>query len=226
MAGGIRAGMGPTGVPMSCHQSRRESWGCSARSQTLLRRALPIPAASARWRISARSWPAHQAPTIASSSARRDTVLVASEPVVGDEVRALQEVACQPAPLPITGRAQDDGLPVGGVVRAVRSDHGRPHPGRFWLLAAVDDLVQLGAHHLADHVEQMTRAPRSARWRVHNGALIACSMDNTVMPSSGALTWPPAQPGTPRRGAVRSARVRARTSQPTRTGHRVCDRFL
>src|SRR5512140_1074195 len=31
----------------------------------------------------------------------------------------------------------------------------------------------------------MMRAPRSASWRVQNGAAIACSSETTVMPSSG-----------------------------------------
>jgi len=31
----------------------------------------------------------------------------------------------------------------------------------------------------------ITRAPRSASWRVQNGAAIACSSETTVTPSSG-----------------------------------------
>src|SRR5438045_5976369 len=34
----------------------------------------------------------------------------------------------------------------------------------------------------------MTRAPRSASWRVQNGAAIACSSVTTVMPSRGFMS--------------------------------------
>src|SRR5580704_10167927 len=36
----------------------------------------------------------------------------------------------------------------------------------------------------------MTRAPRSARWRVARGAATACSMETTVIPSSGRASIP------------------------------------
>src|SRR6185436_11793663 len=36
----------------------------------------------------------------------------------------------------------------------------------------------------------MTRAPRSANWRVANGAAMACSRVTTVMPASGCMMAP------------------------------------
>src|SRR5918999_3222128 len=40
----------------------------------------------------------------------------------------------------------------------------------------------------------MTRAPRSASWRVAKGAATACSRETTVMPSSGSISERPREP--------------------------------
>src|SRR5215213_4365265 len=40
----------------------------------------------------------------------------------------------------------------------------------------------------------ITRAPRSASWRVAKGAATACSRETTVMPSSGSISERPRQP--------------------------------
>src|ERR1022692_5198917 len=42
----------------------------------------------------------------------------------------------------------------------------------------------------------MTRAPRSASWRVANGAATACSAETTVIPASGSPPAPPSEAGT------------------------------
>ena len=69
-AGGSSAGTGPTGVSTCRHRPRAASCSCPARSRTPFRWALPIPAASARTWISARSRCAHQSRSTWSSSAR------------------------------------------------------------------------------------------------------------------------------------------------------------
>ena len=89
--------------------------------------------------------------------AGRHPVGVARVAGVGGQVGALQEVAREPLPLAVAGRAEHHGLPVARGVGAVGRHHRGTHADRRGLGAAVQHGVQREAHHLRDHVEHRDR---------------------------------------------------------------------
>ena len=116
-----RVDLRATGRAPSVADARPLRWACCSASCRSRRRPRGFC-------MYARSCRAHQAPISSSRTSRcAHPAGVGGEPLVVGEVGAAEDLPGDPLPFTVVRRAEDDGLTVGGGVRAVRRHRGRAH---------------------------------------------------------------------------------------------------
>ena len=112
----------------------------------------------------------------------RQPVGIGGEPVVGHQIRPAEDLLAQDGPLPLVLQAEEHLVTAGRGVRAIGGDGGVPGSGPPGRLTAVDAVVELLAHPLAQRVEHghveagplagplpLVQGGQDARVRVHPG---------------------------------------------------------